>query len=1039
MAVPSQAHSDPNALSPPLTPNPDPQSRDETSATRTNEHGNGRKRSQTTAVPSPKRQMVEVDVQDSNLSQQQMNDVRRESSDGVGLGIRQQQREDDTLPSVVVEAQPEVQPDTVQNNTAEVMHQARLLTHQSHSPVVNQSPSFRNAPMPPPPPIPAAELAHRRTSASPTMRPGVWRASPSQSVSQSPNIGHRQVLSGSVPAPQNVLQSHSPTAVGVMQGLQQFLFVDIFSLHSPYDSQGCQDILGNYISSRGGLGNLGPTERLRLQVLQNAVAEGDWLFLFLHHIISQQFLNPGFVPPDIAMTPNFSAAAHILNTILGSPQLHDSAMMTFFAAFPCQLGLTLSFHATKEEGLLYLQQFMPNLPGIWKSMESECRDRQYPPTVVELVGYMKILSPALMRIFFTAARRTAWPCSPEQESGAQMIQLFDQVDKTFARAKNMFFSQFQHYQQSDEIQEYLRLQRIFRHLSQGQLTQDQVIQAQQRQDQAFRMQHGVHQQMRLQQAQVAQAQLQIQLQQAQQRQIGQLQPQRVNVVRPIQFSSANAIRSSLQVASGRPSSRQPSQHHSLLSTTTPSSRHPALSDFGVPTAPGNQGSSVGQSLPPPRVNGQPISGIMGASGSRDHQALPTAGLFMPALTDPPPPQPAQPNPQMAALHQAYLREPILLQPLRPSAEGPAPSFYQMVSYCILPPKRLVSGSRVQEWTFDLHEGEYEHIALTTPSEVEGQRSTRVLAEDSRQYRLRCSKMPRSAQPIRATDWIISDTSFPTNMYMVINGHDLQVRRKLHYGKDLPVDVTDHLRSGQNKLECLVNQSIYDPDASNYVFAIETVGVKSEETIIRECRKRERAAEEVLSAIKNSLKGAGPALENDDDDIIMVSGNVTIDLVDPITQNTTLTIPVRGLDCTHWSCFDLPAFLQSRMFPDPGISAVDVWRCPICRGDARPQSLIVDGFVLKVREKLDQDGQQKVRAIIVEADGSWKPKPEKMKEGGLSSQSRPTTLSTPSHQGTPVLQPSVIANPPTPQPDTTNTSNPAPKKPVEVVDIGSDTD
>lgn len=275
--------------------------------------------------------------------------------------------------------------------------------------------------------------------------------------------------------------------------------------------------------------------------------------------------------------------------------------------------------------------------------------------------------------------------------------------------------------------------------------------------------------------------------------------------------------------------------------------------------------------------------------------------------------------------------------------------------------------------------------------------------------------------------------------MVINGHDLHVRRKLHHGKDLPIDVTDYLISGQNMLEFFLNSGPEDPDASDYVFAIETVGVKSEETIIKECKKRERAAEEVLTAIKDSLNGAGSAMENDDDDIIMVSGNVTIDLVDPITQNTTLTIPVRGLDCTHWSCFDLPAFLQSRMFPDRGISAVDVWRCPICRGDARPQSLIVDGFVLKARKKLDQDGKQKARAIIVEADGSWRPRPEKLKEDGPSSQSRQTTLSAPPHQISPVQQPSVTTNPPMIPPTTTNGSNPVPKKPVEIVDLGSDTD
>lgn len=206
------------------------------------------------------------------------------------------------------------------------------------------------------------------------------------------------------------------------------------------------------------------------------------------------------------------------------------------------------------------------------------------------------------------------------------------------------------------------------------------------------------------------------------------------------------------MATGRPLSRQPSQHNtsqhhnSPLSATTSSPRHHLSGVFNVPPALGNLGSPRVQSLAPPNVNGQPHPGITVASRNRGQQALPAAGLFMPTLNDPPPPQPAQPNPQMSALHQAYLREPILLQPPQPSAKGSTPSFYQMVSYYLLPPKRL-SGSRVQEWKFDLHEGEYERIALTMPSDIEGQRSKRVLAEGSHQYRLRCSKMPHTvSQP-----------------------------------------------------------------------------------------------------------------------------------------------------------------------------------------------------------------------------------------------------------------------------------------------------
>ncbi|KAE9965086.1 hypothetical protein BLS_007858, partial [Venturia inaequalis] len=74
MAMPSHAQSDSNALSPPLTPNPDPQSHDETPTTETNEHGNGKKRGLTAATLSPKRQRLEGDDQNLNPSQQQTNE-----------------------------------------------------------------------------------------------------------------------------------------------------------------------------------------------------------------------------------------------------------------------------------------------------------------------------------------------------------------------------------------------------------------------------------------------------------------------------------------------------------------------------------------------------------------------------------------------------------------------------------------------------------------------------------------------------------------------------------------------------------------------------------------------------------------------------------------------------------------------------------------------------------------------------------------------------------------------------------------------------
>ncbi|KAK8162646.1 hypothetical protein BKA80DRAFT_273268 [Phyllosticta citrichinensis] len=96
--------------------------------------------------------------------------------------------------------------------------------------------------------------------------------------------------------------------------------------------------------------------------------------------------------------------------------------------------------------------------------------------------------------------------------------------------------------------------------------------------------------------------------------------------------------------------------------------------------------------------------------------------------------------------------------------------------------------------------------------------------------------------------------------------------------------------------------------------------------------------------------------------------ITINLVDPQSASRICEVPVRSIACHHRDCFDLATFLASR----PGIvTGVDEWRCPICRADARPAHLIVDGFLTDVRRQLELRGElDTAKAIIVEADGSW---------------------------------------------------------------------
>jgi hypothetical protein len=47
---------------------------------------------------------------------------------------------------------------------------------------------------------------------------------------------------------------------------------------------------------------------------------------------------------------------------------------------------------------------------------------------------------------------------------------------------------------------------------------------------------------------------------------------------------------------------------------------------------------------------------------------------------------------------------------------------------------------------------------------------------------------------------------------------------------------------------------------------------------------------------------------------------------------------------------------------------------------RPQTLVEDGFLTQVREDLAVKGLLDTRAIVVEADGSWKPRVEAERSG-----------------------------------------------------------
>ncbi|KAJ9668417.1 hypothetical protein H2201_001465 [Coniosporium apollinis] len=366
-------------------------------------------------------------------------------------------------------------------------------------------------------------------------------------------------------------------------------------------------------------------------------------------------------------------------------------------------------------------------------------------------------------------------------------------------------------------------------------------------------------------------------------------------------------------------------------------------------------------------------------------------------TGEPRPQPTHPDSAVSALHQAHLRSPIL-RPKQGDWEANNP-LYQYVKSFAMPPRPVVPSQPIQSWSFTVATEDFSLIPRDVLSR-DGSPPSRIIGEDSVTYRLRCSKISDQVQG--ESTWVISDNTMPSYFYPQINGKPLQIRRKLQHGKDLPIDVTPYIRAGHNLLAVFVNRTADEPSPTAYAFAVEATGLKSHDNIKQDClTSRLIPSEQSLASIKASLCDT----PDDDGDIVVVSSTLSINLFDPFSASKIFDIPVRGQSCLHRDCFDLETFLETRKRSQPGWpSAVDEWRCPLCKADVRPQSLVVDGFLVDVRAKLADQGLLNTRSIIVEADGSWRPKPEKAARGSVGPESR---------DGTPAAEGPAISGPQVP--------------------------
>lgn len=329
-----------------------------------------------------------------------------------------------------------------------------------------------------------------------------------------------------------------------------------------------------------------------------------------------------------------------------------------------------------------------------------------------------------------------------------------------------------------------------------------------------------------------------------------------------------------------------------------------------------------------------------------------------------PPLPTHPNPTMSALHQAHLRSPKLSYFDLNENPSTTAKCYRFIKHVLMPPEELDSQNRHVNWDFSVSKDLTDWFARDAPSS-HGAPPTRAIVPGSRLCRIRCISIKNNAGMPTQSEWAVAENVWPGSTAVVLNGIALDIRKKSHHGKDLPIDVTSYIKAGQNNLSTAVIGFQKD-STTRFAIGVEIIQVVDEQKI-----KNEMAVLPLLEAHKRILDQSKTL----DPDIEVIQSQKVLDLTDPFTARI-FDIPVRGVNCHHNQCFDRDTFLQTRNAKVPGEPCgPDEFRCPICGQDARPQSLRIDMFFVAVRTALKEKGRLDVKAIILHDSGGWDIKEE----------------------------------------------------------------
>lgn len=669
----------------------------------------------------------------------------------------------------------------------------------------------------------------------------------------------------------------------------------------------------------------------RKQLLLDAIQTNDLFYMVLHQMFCLYNCQPAVLAPQLSQVP--SASWNVLKSLLCPNRALTRGALKWFSEFPKP---TQVICATKDAQVFAGQieeilGFLKGLPQRWQALAALCQHRAAPPLTQELVERLHLTSPVLQTTAFRALARTFWG-----ESDTRGFRMLEDVHRFDQRSYTLL-----HWRRTDAEKRMAIgvLARLFEAWNVWSKTPGTS-------PDAFNIPNECNyffsQPQMMDQSAPANADIGLTAQQRQ---------QLIELNANIQGQQQTAL----------PGLTLPLQRRteSQGSAPPPRSLH---STSQLPNTPSHVVPSNGF-MAPHQAPAQPIRNAARPVG------LPHLRRLLPPQNSLPRAQPAYPDTLRISLHQAHLRSPVPGN--KTLAPGEQPMYRHVIDYALVP-TALDKSSYAQSISVALSQAQIEQIPATTPASTPGAPGTRALKESSRLYRLRCSKVPAGTGFRTENSWMTAENVWPDVLTFQLNGQFLEPRRKLHHGRYLPIDLSPYLKAGDNTLSAFALPS---NDPSMYAVAIEIIGVTSHKTILSNTPTI--TAKDSLEVIKRSLS----SVPDEDDDIGITSSTLTIPLFDPFRADRICDVPVRGTDCLHRECFDLETFLSQCKREEPGYPSVpDCWRCPICKGDVRPQKLIKDGFLMQVRDQLKEKDLLSTRAIIVQPDGSWKPKPEEQATG-----------------------------------------------------------